>query len=140
MAAVLDPPMGAVSTRSSAAAFGLKPRKSEEDDLGRLRAKSSRRGALADRSRSNRSTVLISFSQGVSRNQALAGNTVNSRVSQRLRPVVSVLADPLGLRPGYAQFKPAAQAGLVILDLGQQVIARGDHALERFFGRVRRRA
>src|SRR5271157_6117852 len=48
--------------------------------------------------RSNRSTVLISLSQGVLRNQALAGNTVNSRVSQRLRPAVSVLADPLGLR------------------------------------------
>jgi hypothetical protein len=29
---------------------------------------------------------------------------------------------------------------LVALDLGEQMIARGDHALERFFGRVRRRA
>ena len=42
---------------------------------------------------------LDQLSQGVSRTQALAGNTVNSRVSQRLRPAVSVLADPLGLRP-----------------------------------------
>src|SRR6202167_2177020 len=56
-------------------------------------------GARLQTVRSNRSTVLISFAQGVSRNQALAGNTVNSRVSQRLRPAVSVLADPLGLRP-----------------------------------------
>jgi hypothetical protein len=29
---------------------------------------------------------------------------------------------------------------LVVLDLGEQMIARCDHALERFFGRVRRRA
>ena len=39
-----------------------------------------------------------------------------------------------------SQFKPAAQARLVVLDLGEQMIARGDHALERFFGRVRHRA
>ena len=49
--------------------------------------------------RSKRSTVLIRFSQGVWRNHALAGNTVNSRVSQRLRPVVSLLCEPVGFRP-----------------------------------------
>jgi len=48
--------------------------------------------------RSKRSTVLISFSDGVWRNHALAGKTVNSRVSQRFRPEVLLLADPLGLR------------------------------------------
>ena len=48
--------------------------------------------------RSSRSTVLISFFQGVPRNHALTGNTVNSRVSQRLRPL-ALLAQPLGLRP-----------------------------------------
>jgi len=37
--------------------------------------------------------------QGEPRNHALAGNTVNSRVSQRLRPEFALLADPLGLRP-----------------------------------------
>src|SRR5208283_2239354 len=45
--------------------------------------------------RSKRSTVLIRFSQGVWRNQALAGNTVNSRVSQRLRPAVSLLPEAI---------------------------------------------
>ncbi len=48
--------------------------------------------------RSSRSTVLIRPSHGEPRNHALAGNTVNSRVSQRLRPEVALLADPLGLR------------------------------------------
>ena len=83
--------------------------------------------------RSKRSTVLISFSHGVWRNHALAGNTVNSRVSQRLRPLDlgRVRADRLS--PGGSQFEPAAQARLVVLDLGEQMIARGDHALEGFF-------
>src|SRR5271167_645132 len=49
--------------------------------------------------RSKRSTVLIRFSQGVWRNHALAGNTVNSRVSQRLRPAFSLLCEPVGFRP-----------------------------------------
>src|SRR5208282_4467060 len=49
--------------------------------------------------RSRRSTVLISFSHGVRRNHALTGNTVNSRVSQRLRPFALLVAHPLGLRP-----------------------------------------
>src|SRR4051794_24245955 len=49
--------------------------------------------------RSSRSTVLISFSHGVWRNHALAGNTVSSRVSQRLRPLALLVARPLGLRP-----------------------------------------
>src|SRR5208282_1954449 len=49
--------------------------------------------------RSSRSTVLISFSHGVRRSHALAGNTVNSRVSQRLRPFALLVARPLGLRP-----------------------------------------
>ena len=79
-------------------------------------------------------------SHGEPRNQALAGNTVNSRVSQRLRPAVLPLSEPVGFRPAVPRFKPAAQARLVVLDLGEQMIARGDHALERFFGRVRHRA
>ena len=55
------------------------------------------------------------------------------------RPLPAIAARGLGLggparlATRYAQFKPAAQAGLVILDLGQQVIARGDHVRERFF-------
>src|ERR1700685_3995962 len=49
--------------------------------------------------RSRRSTVLISFSHGVRRNHAMTGNTVNSRVSQRLRPFALLVAHPLGLRP-----------------------------------------
>src|SRR5271166_5984648 len=49
--------------------------------------------------RSRRSTVLISFSHGVWRNHALTGNTVSSRVSQRLRPLALLVAQPLGVRP-----------------------------------------
>src|SRR6516165_1271374 len=49
--------------------------------------------------RSSRRTVLISFSHGVWRNHALAGNIVSSRVSQRLRPEDLLVAEPLGLRP-----------------------------------------
>jgi trimethylamine--corrinoid protein Co-methyltransferase len=32
-----------------------------------------------------------------------------------------------------SQFEPAAQVGLIVLDPGEQMISRGDHALERFF-------
>src|SRR5262249_16250200 len=49
--------------------------------------------------RSSRSTVLIRFAHGVPRNHALTGNTVSSRVSQRLRPLLLLAARPLGLRP-----------------------------------------
>ena len=48
--------------------------------------------------RFNRSTVLISGSQGVWRNHALAGKTVNSRVSQRLRPADLLVSEPIGFR------------------------------------------
>src|SRR5450631_4462399 len=48
--------------------------------------------------RFRRSTVLISGSQAVWRNQALAGNTVKSRVSQRLRPADLVVSEPIGFR------------------------------------------
>ena len=95
VATVLDPRTGA-DHRSSAAAFGLKPRKSRRRPRSFARKVQSP-GALAAR-RSNRSTVLISFSQGVSRSQALAGNTVNAGLPA-IGPAVSVLADPLGLRP-----------------------------------------
>src|ERR1022692_339002 len=73
--------------------------------------------------RSKRSTVLISFSQGVWRNHALAGNTVNSRVSQRLRPAVSVLGGPARLSARRSQLELAAQTRLIVFDLGEQVIA-----------------
>src|SRR5271167_2265717 len=49
--------------------------------------------------RSSRSTVLISFSHGVWRNHALAGNTANLRVSHRLRPADLVVSEPIGIRP-----------------------------------------
>src|ERR1035438_9782761 len=90
--------------------------------------------------RSKRSTVLIRFSQGVWRNHALAGNTVNSRVSPTVAARGLALVRAGWLSSCGSQFKPAAQARLVVLDLGEQMIARGYHALERFFGRVRRRA
>jgi len=95
--AILDAPMRA-NPFVPALRRLVEGRRDPEGDLGGLRAKSGC-GSRLQTVRSKRSTVLISFSQGVSRNQALAGNTVNSRISQRLRPAVSVLADPLGLRP-----------------------------------------
>ena len=41
----------------------------------------------------------MSPSHGEPRNHALTGNTVNLRVSQRLRPTVSLLCEPVGFRP-----------------------------------------
>src|SRR5208282_3288943 len=46
--------------------------------------------------RSRRSTVLIRVSHGIARNHALAGNTFNSRVSQRFLPLLRLTAAPLG--------------------------------------------
>jgi hypothetical protein len=44
-----------------------------------------------------------------------------------------LLARPLGLRVPGTLFQRAAQARLVVLDLDQQMVAGGDHALEGFF-------
>ena len=44
------------------------------------------------------------------------------------------------LAPDGPEFEPAAQGRVVVLDLGEQVAAGGDHALKRFFERARRRA
>ncbi|MGA9825215.1 MAG: Arm DNA-binding domain-containing protein [Methylocystis sp.] len=49
--------------------------------------------------RSRRGTVLMSVSQGVRENHALASKTFSSRVSKRLRAFVSLFAQPRGLRP-----------------------------------------
>ena len=63
-----------------------------------VRAQSPVAGLRLYTVRSRRSTVLISGSQCVWRNHALAGNTVNSRVSQRLRPTDLLASEPLGFR------------------------------------------
>lgn len=110
-----------------------------EDDLGRLRAKSRCWVALADRA--------LQAEHGL--DQVFPGRMAKPRLGRKHRQFAgfpAVAARGLALvRAGWlsscgSQFKPAAQARLVVLDLGEQMIARGDHALERFFGRVRRRA
>lgn len=110
-----------------------------EDDLGRLRAKSRCWVALADRALQAEHSL----------DQGFPGRMAKPRLGRKHRQFAgfpTVAARGLALvRAGWlsscgSQFKPAAQARLVVLDLGEQMIARGDHALERFFGRVRRRA
>ena len=121
---------GRGSTRSSAAAFGLKPRKSRRRPRPFAREVQSP-GALADR-RSNRNTVLISFPRRIAK-PGLGGKHSQFGVSQRLRPW-SRLGGPARLAARYAQFEPAAQAQLVILDLGQQVIAEAITRWNDFLG------
>ena len=65
--------------------------------------------------RSKRSTVSISFSHGVRLNHFLAGNTFNSRVSQRLRPLVLVVSEPIGLRPAVPNSRRRRRLGWLSL-------------------------
>ena len=110
-----------------------------EDGLLRLPAKSGLGIALADRS--------LKAEHGL--DQVFPRRMAKPRLCLKHRQYAgfpAVAARGLALvRAGWlsscgSQFKPAAQARLVVLDLGEQMIARGDHALERFFGRVRHRA
>ena len=131
MAAVLDAP---VSADPRVPMLRRRPAAEEtQKTISLVCLQSPVAGSRRQTVRSSRSTVLISSSHGVWRNHALAGNTVSSRVSQRLRPAAWLFAKPLGLRPVDPEFELAAQARLVVLDLGQQVIARCDHAREQFF-------
>jgi hypothetical protein len=67
--------------------------------VSQLRVQSPVAGLRRRIVRSRRSTVLMSFSHGVRENHALASKTFSSRVSKRLRPLVSLLAQSRGLRP-----------------------------------------
>jgi len=97
MAAVLDAP---VSADPRVPAFRGRPEAEEtQKTVSQVCLRSPVAGSRRQIVRSSRSTVLISFSHGVSRNHALAGNMVSSLVSQRLRPLFSLFARPLGLRP-----------------------------------------
>ena len=97
-----------------------------------MRAKSSRRGALADRSLQPKHGLDQLFPRRIAK-PGLGGKHRQFAGLPAIAARGLGLGGPARLAARYAQFKPAAQAGLVILDLGQQVIARGDHALERFF-------
>src|SRR5271166_3709766 len=106
-----------------------------EDGLVRLLAKSGLGIALADRS--------LQAEHGL--DEAIPRRTAEPRLGRKHRQFAgfpAVAAGGLALvRTGWlsscgSQFKLTAQARLVVLDLGEQMIARGDHALERFFGRV----
>ncbi len=123
--------------RPNAAAFGCS-RGDPEDDLCRLRAKSTRRGALADRSFQPKHGLDQLFPRRITKPD-LGGEHHQFTIPTIAARAIG-LDTPAPLATHYAQFKPAAQAGLVILDLGQQVIARGDHGANDVFGRVRRRA
>src|SRR5271165_18796 len=110
-----------------------------EDGLVGLLAKSGLGIALADHS--------LQAEHGL--DEAVPRRTAEPRLGWKHRQFAgfpAVAARGLALvRTGWlsscgSQFKLTAQARLVVLDLGEQMIARGDHALERFFGRVRRRA
>ena len=126
------------SIRSSARASGWKPRKPRR--RSRLFACKVGLGiALADRS--------LQAEHGL--DESVPRRTAEPRLDRKHRQFAgfpAIAAHGLALvRTGWlsscgSQFKLTAQARLVVLDLGEQMIARGDHALERFFGRVRRRA
>ena len=110
-----------------------------EDGLVCLLAKSGLGIALADRS--------LQAEHGLDELVSTANRgTTPYRKHRQFAGFPAVAAHGLALvRTGWlsscgSQFKLTAQARLVVLDLGEQMIARGDHALERFFGRVRRRA
>ena len=97
VAAVLDPP---VTPDPFVQGSGVWPEAEEtQKTVSSVCLQSPVLGSRLQTVRSSRSTVWMRPSHGEPRNHALAGNTVNSRVSQRLRPEFAFLADPLGLRP-----------------------------------------
>ncbi len=136
--AILNAPMRAnpfVPALGRLAGSGRDP----EGDLVCLGAKTRRRVALVDRA--------LQAEHGL--DQVFPWRMAKPRLGRKHRQFAgfpAVAARGLALvRTGWlsacgSQFKLTAQARLVVLDLGEQMIARGDHALERFFGRVRRRA
>ena len=95
-------------------------------------AKSSCRGALVDRPLQSKHGLDQLFPMRIAK-PGLGGK---HRQFARL-PAISAcglaLGAPARLAPRRSQCESAAQARLIVLDLGKQVIARSDHALEKFF-------
>jgi hypothetical protein len=82
----------------------------------------------------------MSFSHGARRNHALASKTFSSRVSKRLRPLVSLLAQPARLASRRSELELSEQARLVVVHLRQRMIAGRNDVLKGFFDSARRRA
>ena len=113
MAAVLDSPMGA--DPFVPALRHLVEAEEIQKTTSVVCAQSPVAGARLQTVRSNRSTVLISSSQGVSRNQALAGNTVKFAGLPAIAARGLGLGRPARLAARYAQFKPRRKLGWLSL-------------------------
>ena len=131
MTAVLNAPVGA-DPFVPAIRRRAKGRRNPEDGLARSLAKSSRRIALIDSALQPKHGLDQFFPR------RMAEPRLGWECGQLARfPAIAArglaFRGPARLTARRSKFKLAAQARLIVLDLGQQMIARGDHAREHFF-------